>query len=101
LFLFSAAPYDIAINPVQVDVIVGSAFSAKCTAKGDPAPTFSWYFGDRMIQTGPDLSITASTSTDAGLYPLKISADGTFLLPYRKKIAIVLKNFFFQIYRQI
>jgi hypothetical protein len=68
LFLFSAAPYDIAINPVQVDVIVGSAFSAKCTAKGDPAPTFSWYFGDRMIQTGPDLSITASTSTDDGLY---------------------------------
>lgn len=68
LDLFVAAPFDIAINPVYVDVVAGDSFEATCTAKGDPAPSFAWYYSDRMIQTGPKLTVTSSVSTDDGLY---------------------------------
>ncbi|XP_071159622.1 hemicentin-1-like isoform X15 [Mytilus edulis] len=63
-----AAPFDVRINPVYVDVIAGASFDATCTSKGDPAPTFSWYYADRMIQTGPQLTVTSTVSTDGGLY---------------------------------
>ncbi|VDI76861.1 hemicentin [Mytilus galloprovincialis] len=63
-----AAPFDVRINPVYVDVIAGASFDATCTSKGDPAPTFAWYYADRMIQTGPQLTVTSTVSTDGGLY---------------------------------
>ncbi|XP_063428592.1 hemicentin-1-like isoform X15 [Mytilus trossulus] len=63
-----AAPFDVRINPVYVDVIAGASFDATCTSKGDPAPTFAWYYSDRMIQTGPQLTVTSTVSTDGGLY---------------------------------
>jgi hypothetical protein len=67
-YIFIAAPYDIVITPVHIDVAIGSTFSATCTAKGDPAPTYSWFFKDQMIQTGQQLSITGSATTDDGVY---------------------------------
>ncbi|XP_052058072.1 hemicentin-1-like isoform X3 [Mytilus californianus] len=63
-----AAPFDVRINPVYVDVIAGANFDATCTSKGDPAPTFAWYYADKMIQTGPQLTVTSTISTDGGLY---------------------------------
>lgn len=51
-----------------MDVIAGASFDATCTSKGDPAPTFAWYYADRMIQTGPQLTVTSTVSTDGGLY---------------------------------
>lgn len=66
--IFPAAPFDVRINPVYVDVIAGASFDATCTSKGDPAPTFAWYYSDRMIQTGPQLTVTSTVSTDGGLY---------------------------------
>ena len=53
---------------MHIDVAIGSTFSATCTAKGDPAPTYSWFFKDQMIQTGQQLSITGSATTDDGVY---------------------------------
>lgn len=56
------------MNPVYVDVVAGDSFEAICTAKGDPSPTFSWYYSNRMIQTGPKLTVKSSVSGDDGLY---------------------------------
>ena len=63
-----AAPYDVKIDPIYVDVVAGSSFQATCTAKGDPTPSFAWYYSDTMIQTGASLTVTSSVSSDDGLY---------------------------------
>ena len=56
------------VVPSTVTVDSGQSVTLLCSARGNPAPTFSWFKGEtQLLDSDPRLSITGGTLTISGI----------------------------------
>ena len=71
-FLFlTDHPYTTSEGPHVLQVQEGSRTSYPCPIDGNPPPDFKWYSGkctSRLINSGKNLSISETSSSDSGWY---------------------------------
>ena len=65
VFLYTGVP---TIVPSTVTVDSGQSVTLLCSARENPAPTFSWFRGEtELLDSDPRLSITGGTLTISGI----------------------------------